>query len=226
MIKRIWMPILALAMSGCTTLEPLGATPGSAPHSRLSCSERVQPSDRVHLEMVDSMASEGRRYAALAQLESRRLAALPHWLRYGQLKAGTNELAKAEQVFRSLVRRCGAGEAHHGLGLVLVKAGREQEGLHYLQQARQRLPASASVRNDLGYTLMLNGDYEAAEREFWTALELHDSATSPARQNLLTNYLLMGEHSRLDSFIRSQNVDDESLRQARQLAAQVRGGQR
>lgn len=222
MIKRVGIPILAVMISGCASMGNLVSSSNDGLPGRVSCSDRVQPSDRVHLELVDSQAAEGRRYAALAQLESRPLAALPHWLRYGQLKAGVNELDEAEHVFRTLVRRCGVGETYHGLGLVQVKANRLSEGLGNLQRARELLPASASVRNDLGYALMLNGEYQRAERELWTALELSDNNAGPARQNLLTNYLLMGQRDRLESFIRSQRIPEGEVEHAHQLAADIR----
>ncbi|MCH8542359.1 MAG: hypothetical protein LAT61_02190 [Alcanivorax sp.] len=223
MMKRVGIPLLGLALTGCASMSNLVSHSDDGLPGRISCSDRVQPADRVHLELVDSQSAEGRRYAALAQLESRPLSALPHWLRYGQLKAGVGELDQAEHVFQQLVRRCGAGEAYHGLGLVMLKMENRGAGLGNLQQARQLLPASANIRNDLGYALMLEGDYEGAERELWTALELSDG-NGPARQNLLTNYFLMGERDSLASFIRSQKIPENEVQQAQTLAASIRGG--
>ena len=223
MMKRAWIPLLALTLTGCASMSNLVSHTDDGLPGRVSCSDRVQPADRVHLELVDSQSAEGRRYAALAQLESRPLAALPHWLRYGQLKAAVGELDQAEYVFRELVRRCGAGEAYHGLGLVMLKMENRGEGLGNLQTARELLPASANIRNDLGYALMLDGDYQGAERELWTALELNDG-NGPARQNLLTNYFLMGEPDSLTSFIRSQKIPESEVQQAQALAASIRGG--
>lgn len=237
---------VTLAVSGCAN-RPLdggegnavaSAAPAPAPralrepaprpgarHSdyrpRVNCSAKVAPEERVELEMVDTLSSRGRHYAALAQLQKTEQRNIEYWLRYGQLQARTDQLPRARAVFETLVDRCDTGEARHGLGMVMVKQNELQQGLTELQRAARMLPASAAVRNDYGYALMMAGQFEQARFELLTALEL-ENGSGRARQNLAAAYLLSGDGAGLEHLKQTYHYSDDELNHARNLANQLR----
>ena len=171
--------------------------------------------------MVDTLTARGRPYAALAQLEKTQQKNIDYWLRYGQLQAKTQQLPRARAVFETLVERCDTGEAHHGLGMVMVKQGAVQSGLSALRRAARMLPASADVRNDYGYALLMAGRHEEARFELITALEL-ENGTGRARQNLAAAYMLSGDITGLERLQQSYHYTDDELAHARGLANQLR----
>lgn len=188
---------------------------------RVNCSTNVAPEERVELEMVDTLTSRGRPYAALAQLEKTQQKNIEYWLRYGQLQAKTQQLLRARSVFETLVEKCDTGEARHGLGMVMVKQGDLQSGLSELRRAARMLPASPDVRNDHGYALLMAGRHDEAMFELITALELENGA-GRARQNLAAAYMLSGDSAGLERLQQNYHYTDDELAHARSLANQLR----
>ncbi|MCK0536988.1 tetratricopeptide repeat protein [Alcanivorax quisquiliarum] len=188
---------------------------------RVNCSARIAPEERVELEMVDTLSARGRHYAALAQLQKTEQRNIEYWLRYGQLQAKTQQLPRARAVFETLVDRCDTGEARHGLGMVMVKQNELQRGLAELQRAARMLPASAAVRNDYGYALMMAGRHDQARFELLTALEL-ENGSGRARQNLAAAYFLAGDSAGLEHLQQHYHYTDDELNHARDLANQLR----
>ncbi|TBW51905.1 hypothetical protein EZI54_16555 [Marinobacter halodurans] len=206
--------------AGCAATPE--APPG-ADRQRVSCMTEIQPEMQVHLDLVDAMIDRGKPYAALAQLESKRLSTEDHWLRRGQLLAMTGHLSQAEHTFRQLVDQCHSGRSYHGLGMTLLKQSRLEEALPYLEKARVLAPASADVRNDYGYALLLaHRPYEAAT-ELRTALELN-SGKGPVRQNLATAYMLTQNQAGLDLLRDRYHFGVDEYAYARKLAREL-GGQ-
>lgn len=243
-MKTALVVALAIAASGCAN-RPLNgghtdAMPVPAPAServveepvepapvrsdfrpKVSCSANVAPEERVELEMVDTLTARGRAYAALAQLEKTQQKNIEYWLRYGQLQAKTQQLQRARSVFETLADRCDTGEAHHGLGMVMVKQGDLQRGLSELRRAARLLPASPDVRNDYGYALLMAGRHDEARFELITALELENGA-GRARQNLAAAYMLSGDSAGLERLQQNYHYTDDELEHARGLANQLR----
>jgi len=151
----VWGALVLLA--GCAHQSAPESAPGTVDVSSIACKEALQPEQRVDLEMVDTLMAKGRNYAALAQLESKPMGAIDHWLRYGQLLAASGKLDSAEQVYRALANRCDDGRSRHGLGMVLLKRHEIMAALSHLERARSLAPATSQVRNDYGYALMLVG---------------------------------------------------------------------
>ncbi len=63
--------------------------------------------------------------------------------------------------------------AYHRLGLLFSAVGRHDEATKALRRAVVLLPDNAILRNNLGYSLMLQRSWADAEREFSRALELN-----------------------------------------------------
>ena len=219
-MQKIAIGIMAtLLTAGCAS-QPPSERPGD-PYNldRLNCSARIQPEQQVQLDMVDNLMNRERDHAALAQLEAKPMETVDHWVRYGQLKVSTGYLGEAETIFQGLVDRCGTGRSHHGLGMVLLKQDKVLKALHHLEIARERTPASAQVRNDYGYVLLMVGDYEDAAYELRTAMELGDGQ-GPVRQNLAVAYLLTDNWGGLEWMKKQYDMSSEERAYAERLAEQ------
>ena len=219
-MQKVAMGIVAtVLLAGCASQAP-SELPGD-PYNldRLNCSARIQPEQQVQLDMVDNLMNREHDHAALAQLEARPMETVDHWVRYGQLKASTGYLQEAEAIFQGLVDRCGTGRSHHGLGMVLLKQDKVLKALHHLEIARERTPASAQVRNDYGYVLLMVGDFEEAAYELRTAMELGDGL-GPVRQNLAVAYLLTENWGGLEWMKNEYGLSSEERAYAERLAEQ------
>ncbi len=221
-MQKITIGIMAsLLVAGCATQAPQERVSDPYDPGRLDCSARIQPEQQVQLDMVDNLMNRERNHAALAQLEAKPMETVDHWVRYGQLQASTGHLQRAETIFQGLVDRCGTGRSHHGLGMVLLKQDKVLEALHHLEIARERAPASAQVRNDYGYVLLMVGDYEDAAYELRTAMELGDGR-GPVRQNLAVAYLLTDNWGGLEWMKEQYDLTSEERAYAERLAEQFR----
>ncbi|WP_237440443.1 hypothetical protein [Alcanivorax sp. DP30] len=212
----VWVAVI---LAGCAS-QPSQTTPeGTVDTSDITCQEAVQPEQRVDLEMIDTLMGKGRNHAALARLESKPMDGIDYWLRYGQLLASTGKLDDAEQVFRELVLQCVDGRSRHGLGMVQLKRNHVNAALLHLEIARNLSPASAQVRNDYGYALLLAGRYQQAAFELRTALELANGQ-GPVRQNVAVAYLLRGDEQGLDALKSDYGFSEDELDYARALRQQ------
>lgn len=213
--------LLIASLTGCAGMPGEAGGDGAEPPLEVSCTRQVQPEAQVHLDLVDRLSEARKPYAALAQLEGKSMDSHGHWVRKGRLLASTQRLADAERLFQALVDQCGTGEAYHGLGMVLLKSWRVQDGLKQLQIARAEAPASASIRNDYGYALLMNREYEPAAYELRTALELADGQ-GPVRQNLAAAYLLTDNDRGLRMLTERYNFGVDEIAHARRLAESLR----
>ncbi len=216
--------LMLAGLSGCAGMPGATAEAGaeeSWPPLEVSCKRQVQPEAQIHLDLVDRLSEGNKPYAALAQLEGKPMDSHGHWLRKGRLLASTQRLSDAQQLFQALVDRCGTGEAYHGLGMVLLKSWRVEDGLQQLRIARAEAPASANIRNDYGYALLMNGEYEHAAYELRTALELADGQ-GPVRQNLAAAYLLTDNDPGLRMLTERYHFGVDEIAHARRLAERLR----
>lgn len=213
--------LVGLMLAGCATMSPAGSGQEEEELPAVSCNSTVQPEDQVHLDLVDRLADGGKPYAALAQLENEPLDTQAHWLRKGRLLAATQQLQAAEKLFRALAEQCGSGEAYHGLGMVLLKTWRTEQGVAELRIARAESPASGNIRNDYGYALLLQGEYEQAAYELRTALELMDGE-GPVRQNLAAAYILTDNEQGLRMLTERYSFGVDEIAHAQRLAQSFR----
>lgn len=214
------MALLGLVLSGCAA-NPAGSQDSKEEPLVVSCSTTIQPEAQVHLDLVDRLADADKPYAALAQLESEPLDSQEHWLRKGRLLASTHQLRAAEELFRALANQCDSGEAYHGLGMVLLKTWRTDAGVTQLRVARAEAPASGNIRNDYGYALLLQGEYEQAAYELRTALELLDG-DGPVRQNLAAAYILTENEQGLRMLTEHYGFGVDEIAHAQRLAQSLK----
>jgi Flp pilus assembly protein TadD len=213
----IWALAMAAVTTGCATTATVDV---KDPMKAVSCSRKIQPEHQVQLDLVDSLTGRSQSYAALARLESEGLHTEQHWLRYAQLLAATDQLARAEEVFRSLVVACRSADAYHGLGRVYIKQSWLEQGLEQLAEARKREPSSGKIRNDFGYALLLAGRREDAVFELRTAFELVNGEGA-VRQNLAAAYLLTEDRAGLSWLKENYDFGLEEYAYAEKLSTEI-----
>lgn len=210
--------IAAVGLMGCASQPEAPVTAKGEDFTvALRCGATPAPEQQVELEVVDTLTSQQRPYAALAHAQRQLQRNPEYWQRYGQLLAQTGDLQRAEKVFERLRNKCNSGEGWQGDGLVALRQGDLQRARRSLEQAVNLTPASAAVRNDYGYVLLLSGEPAAAIVHLRTALELQNGS-GPARQNLATAYVLTNNNDGLVWLQEQYRFTEQELVHARTLA--------
>lgn len=173
---------------------------------------------RVHLDLIRRMIAQDQNYAALAHIQAQQRAGGGDELRLleADVRRKLGQSAAAEQLYRSLLTSSQAGQAYHGLGLVLAPRDPAQS-LAYLRRAVQLAPTDIELRNDLGYALMLARRYPEALPELATAVEL-DPASGKSRNNLLILMMLMRDERAVQRIVRESSIDAGTLANLRKQA--------
>lgn len=182
-----------------------------------------QPGDRaaVHADLIRGMLAQKQVYAALAHVQAQaqagntspelRLLEAEARRRLGQKQA-------AQEIYRELLNSTFVAEAYHGLGL--SNAGSDwRTSVWQLQQAVQRKPTDAQMRNDLGYALMVSGRHAEALPELATAVELEaGSGADKARNNLVLLMMVTGDEASVQRLARESGMSAETLADLRRRA--------
>ena len=92
--------------------------------------------------------------------------------------------------------------------------------IDYLQKAESELPIDVRVRNDLGYALLLGGQFDSARNEFLTALELDGGDRLAATNMLLLSVTGKSKESR--AFAKHMNISPETVKQIRAQAEEIK----
>lgn len=181
---------------------------------------------QVHIDLIRRMLDQNQYYAALAHVQaqvqdtggSEELRLLEAEARR---KLGQRDAAMA--IYRDLLKTRYVAEAYHGLGLSNVQA-QLPTAIWQLQQAVQRRPASAEMRNDLGYALMMAGRYNEAMPELATAVELEAGASGSdrARNNLVLLMLVSGDEAGAQRVVQQSGMKDDTLAGLRRQAQSLR----
>lgn len=179
----------ALMVAACqhppTGREAAGA---SAP----PCDGDAGATNNTRLATVEQMIADGKSYAALAQLDAIGAGTQKAtWLRAEALRR-IDRTAEAVALYNGLIGTCLEGRAQHGLGLAAARQGQRARALEALTRARQLLPTDPAVRNDLGYALLQDRRWDAAQFEFLTVLDLAPQDPLAAR-NLVVLALAQGK---------------------------------
>ena len=214
----------ALLASGCASQarKQLDATverelPSDTPENRV----------QVHADLVRGMLDSAQYYAALAHIEAQvqvsgRTPQIRLYEAEARRKLGQN--AEAQAIYRELLKsRDYVPDAYHGLGLISARSDLKL-AVWQLQQAVQRRPADAEMRNDLGYALMLARRYPESLTALATAVELEaGKPDSKARNNLVLLMLVTGDEPAVARIARETGMSPETLsglrRQAQSLGA-------
>lgn len=207
--------IAALLLAACALPERRAAartaTDVNAPSAAVT--------EAVHRDLVRGMLEQNQNYAALAHIEALRAQdgddAQLRWLE-AEARRRLGQTQAAEQLYRGLLQGPLAGEAWHGLGLLLAPQDAAQ-GIAALREAARHLPTDAEVRNDLGYALLRAGRYGEALPELATAVELAPALTR-ARNNLVVLMMLQGDEDAVSRLAREADLSAQTLATLRREA--------
>lgn len=222
----------ATAKSGCTRLAGvlvlcgvLGAC-SALPRSVDADGREVQEPERaLRGELVRNMLDQGQYYAALAHIQQlQRDSGNSAELRYLEAEAQRRlgQTAKAEALYRGLLRTGYAADAYHGLGLLYAKTDLNA-AVQQLQQAVQRRPTDIQMRNDLGYALMVGRRYREALPQLATAVEL-DPEGEKSLNNLILLLLLTGDEAGVKRVAAQGAVSSQTLAGLRKQAQSMTQG--
>jgi Flp pilus assembly protein TadD len=215
---KLWFLILILSLlSACTGMnEPRRTSSQANQH----CGEAEDADTAMRLDVVRKVMEQGRLYAALAHLDDIDTASLQAAYLRADILRQSDRSAEARPIYESLLDTCLEGEAHHGLGLIAGRNGQLNHAVSELARAADLLPVNPRVRNDYGYALLLKGDSVAAQHEFLTAIELDPEATL-AETNLVILLYMNGDQQKAEAFARRVKMDQQTLADLQQQAAEL-----
>lgn len=185
--------------------------PADTPESRL----------QVHMDLIRRMLDQNQYYAALAHVQGQvQESGATDELRLLEAEARRKlgQTAQAQALYRQLLKSPQhVPAAYHGLGLTNVSSD-PKLAIWQLQQAVQRRPADAEMRNDLGYALMLSGRYAEAMPELSTAVELEAGRRDRARNNLVLLMLVRGDEAAVNRLAQQSGMSADTLAGLRRQA--------
>lgn len=176
---------------------------------------------RVHLDLIRKMLDQQQYYAALAHVQGQvRETGSTDELRLleAQARRKLGQAEPARAIYRELLKTRYVADAYHGLGLLSVNNDL-RTAVWQLQQAVQRRPTDAEMRNDLGYALMLSGRYAESLPELATAVELEaGTGSAKARTNLILLMLVRGDEAAVQRLVQQSGMSAEALAGLRRRA--------
>lgn len=220
-LSRHWRPLLIVLLAGglsaCTTTRTnlgsdyIGALEPFAEESRIGpCGERYSAEEGMELSMVQQQLDEERPRSALAYLEALGYRYPEAQLMQADALRQIGQLERSREAYAALLDSCLEADGLRGLARSAFDQQRPMAALARMRQAREASPADARIRNDLGYLLLLSGEYHQAIEEFRTALEI-DSSLDSAAGNLVLALLHDGQPQRAEAAARRYQVGDEAL---------------
>jgi Flp pilus assembly protein TadD len=225
-VNNVLLALAGTLLVGCSQLAAqmdlaLSDKAGAPPQKASACEADADPDQNVKLDLIRKLMDDGKLFAALAHLEETRSTSRQSVYLRAEILRQTNRTEQAAALYRDLLGGCMAGKGYHGLGLIAGRGNRVSEAIDYLQKAEAELPVDVSVRNDLGYALLLDGQFEPARNEFLTALEL-DGGNQLAATNMLLLLLVTGKEQEMQAFATHMNMDSAAVAQLREQAEAIR----
>ncbi|WP_404356859.1 tetratricopeptide repeat protein [Methylotuvimicrobium sp. KM1] len=223
---RALLGIAVIVMSGCGWSLP--DWPTKAIHDdpisykpAKSCGEDPEPKQNVKLDLIRQLMDSGKLYAALAHLDDARSLSLQSNYLRAEILRRTGRSEMAATLYRELLESCMVGKGYHGLGLIAGRNRQINEAIDFLQKAANELPVDTRVRNDLGYALLLGGQFDSARNEFLTALEL-DGGDRLAASNMVLLLSVMDKEQEIRVFSTHMKIDSETMVQLRAQAEEIK----
>lgn len=197
--------------------------PGNSPEQLLSEARGPEENRKLHTDLIREMIAQDRLYAAYAHLQAQEknfgdnqeLKLLRAEI---QRKLGRNE--EAEAVYKTLLDTPYAGYAQHGLGLIYATRDIDR-GTRYLRKAVASRPTDARIRNDLGYALIRQKNYEEARLHLATAFQL-SSGSELSRNNYILILLLDGDEAAVRRIAAQARIPEAEMAALRAQASELR----
>lgn len=220
-LRFMLLVLLVLTLAGCASER---VSPRTLPGATLDQARGPDENARLYTDLIRQMIAQDRLYAALAHLQAReREFGITNELRLLRAdilrRMGDNDAAT--HLYQQLLDSPFAGQAHHGLGLVLSPSD-SARGLAHLEKAVAQVPTDARMRNDLGYALLRRGDYQAARLQLATAYQL-DEDNELNRNNYILLLLVEGDVQRAARIGARSQIDAATMRDLRSEARTIAG---
>ncbi|WP_372860676.1 tetratricopeptide repeat protein [Spongiibacter sp.] len=202
-----WLATLALVLlTGCANIQNKGDTVAG------NCNRTLNQTETVKLDLVSQLIDEANYYSALAHLENDSSGS-PRalWLR-AEAQRKTGLLNEAYNNYRDLSLSCMTAAGHAGMAKILATRGDLAIAHQHMLKARQLAPTNADIRNDYGFILLAMGDFKAAQREFMTAMQLHQGHPVALR-NMVISLILDGDSRTAMRLAKNNNIDDNQFRE-------------
>lgn len=182
----------------------------------------------VYLQIISGMQQRGLYYASLAHLDAfdARWPGRPNatLLRAHALReSGQTEAAKT--TYGKLLDGPLAARAHHGLGLIAMRANNFEEGSAALNRAAALAPTDATILGDQGYAYLMLGKFDDARLALFKAAEL-DDGNKRIGANLALLMLLSGKLEQAHDLMQRYNLAPRVREEILARAADVRAGQK
>ena len=184
----------------------------SVASNRADCGASLKQAQRVKLDLVEQLLSEGSYFSAQAHLEqddSNSPRAL--WLT-AEAQRKTGLLSEAYDSYRDLSLTCMTAAGHAGMAKILATRGDLAIAHQHMLKARRLAPTNADVRNDYGFILLAMRDFKAAQREFMTALQLKNGHPVALR-NMVISLILDGDTRTALRLAKNNNIDSAEFNQ-------------
>jgi len=170
-MKAVIAIAATLMLAGCAS-NGLSSRPGSC--------AKPGSDQELTLNLADNMASEGRLYASLANLEGLPDSVVQVRLRKARVLRLMGRNSEAEPLYQSLLGTCLAAEGEHGLGQLAAARNDNATATTHLERAVWMAPTDDRMRNDLGVVYLNQRRIPEARFEFMTAMELKQANTLAA----------------------------------------------
>ncbi|MGR9107269.1 MAG: hypothetical protein ACU843_10105 [Gammaproteobacteria bacterium] len=225
--KRCLCCVLIFLLAGCAhdfRLPHFGAVSEDSDSANAgNCASLDSPKEKVELQIIEQLMDSGKLHAALAHLDATRLNSPRETYIRAEILRRTGRAQLAKPLYNRLLPGCAAGYAYHGLGLIAGREGNIGTALEHLRKARAELPTDVRVRNDLGYALLLDRQYESARYEFLTVLEL-DEANDFSISNLVLLLLITDEYPKAQSLAVRKNLSGAAFKELLARAREIKPG--
>lgn len=224
-VNSVLLGLAGTLLMGCSQLvsqkDLTGLGIGAAHQNAPLCEGDGDPDQNVKLDLIRQLIDNGKPYAALAHLDAARSNSRQSIYLRAEILRQTDRIEQAAALYNELLGGCMAGKGYHGLGLIAGRDNDISEAIAYLQKAEVELPTDVRVRNDLGYALLLGGQFDAARNEFMTALEL-DGSDSLAATNMVLLLSVMGKKQEMQAFAAHMNIGSETVKLLRAQAKEIK----
>lgn len=217
----IMIPLLAL-LSACGNVPVFEAERKVSPGL-----EADSPESRrgVHADLIRGMVASKQYYAAIAHLEAHVAdsGSTPELkLLEAEARRNLDQIERAQDLYRALLKEPPyVADAYYGLGLISARTNLATSTWQ-LQQAVDRRPANADMRNDLGYALMLSKRYSEALTQLATAVELDaGDGSAKARNNLVLLMMVTGDEPAVRRLAAESEMSEQMLQKLRSQAQAI-----
>ncbi|MGQ0699084.1 MAG: tetratricopeptide repeat protein [Panacagrimonas sp.] len=218
-----WMAMISV-LSGCAVTEAQRRVTADT-EREIASADSPAKREGIHTDLIRGMLAQNQYYAAIAhiQAQTREAGVTPELqLLEAEARRKLGQLTEAQTLYRGLLKSPFVAEAYHGLGLISAP-GNLATGIWQLQQAVARKPTNATMRNDLGYALMIGGRYREAMLELSTAVELEaGSGDERARNNLVLLLVLKGDEAGVRRMAQQSSMTPETLAGLRRQAQNLK----